>query len=47
MRGTNKHTESMSLRKRGCENTRLQASKHQPEDMRMHGCKQGHMNMRI
>ena len=32
---------------RGCENMRLQASTHQPEDMRMQGCKRGHMNLRI
>ena len=32
---------------RGCENTRLQANTHQPEDIRMQGCERGHMNPRI
>ena len=30
-----------------CEDTMLQASTHQPEDMGMQGCKRGHMNLRI
>ena len=32
---------------RGCEDMRLQASTHQPENMRMQGCGWGHMNLRI
>ena len=32
---TNKHTEYMSLKIKGCEDTRLQASTHEPKDMRM------------
>ena len=43
---TNKHTAYMSLRIRGCEDTRFQASTHEPEDMRMQGCKGGQMNLR-
>ena len=35
---TNKHTEYMSLRTKGYEDTRLQASTHEPEDMGMQGC---------
>ena len=31
----------------GCESGRIQASTHEPDDIRMHGCKQGHMNLRI
>ena len=46
MDDTNKHKEYMSLRMRGCEDTRLQSSTHEHEDMRMQGCKQGHMNLR-
>ena len=44
---TNKHTEYTSPRIRGCEDTRLLASTHEPKDMRMQGCKRGHMNLRI
>ena len=32
---TNKQTEYMNLRIRGCEDTRLQTSTHEPDDMRM------------
>ena len=41
------HTEYVRLRIGVCEDTRLQASTHQPEDMGMQGCKRGHMNLRI
>ena len=37
----------MSLRIGGREDARLQASTHEPEDMRMQECKRGHMNLRI
>ena len=36
---TNKHIEHMGLRIRVCEDMRLQASTHEPKDMRMQGCK--------
>ena len=35
--GTNKRTEYMSLRIKGCEDIKLQASTHEPEDMGMSG----------
>ena len=47
MRGYQQAHEYMNLRIRGCEDTSLQASTHEPEDRRMQGCKQGHMNLRI
>ena len=47
MRGYQQAHEYMNLRIRGCEDTSLQASTHKPEDRRMQGCKQGHMNLRI
>ena len=40
---TNKYIEYMSLRIKGCEDTRLQ----EPKDMRVQGYKQGHMYLRI
>ena len=43
----NKQTEYMSLRIRGCEDTRLLASTHEPKDMRIQWCKQGRMNLRM
>ena len=47
MRGTNKHTEHMNLKIRGCEERRLQASTQKLKDIRMQGCKQGHITLRI
>ena len=37
----------MTLTILGCEDTRLQVSASEPEDMSMQGCKQGCMNLRI
>ena len=37
----------MNLRILGCEHARIQASTHEPHDVRMQGCGQGYMNLKI
>ena len=44
---TNKYTGYMSLRRRKWEDTRLQASTHEPQDITMQVCKQGHRDLTI
>ena len=38
MRGYQQAPGVRNLRIRGCEDTRIQASTHEPDDMRMQGC---------
>ena len=37
----------MNLKISGCEDARIQANTHEPEDLRMQGCKKGYMNLKI